>query len=212
MAYRYKAPTAEQIAFVERCKAQNIMQSSGAQPSPPWPLALCAALDPIGVRYWLEEITWYDGDCFVLSDFWLPDDRISIGIDGAQHGREQIRDIEKAVVIFAGQRLSYREVLVWRGHAPLTRKPGKQGGSSRKRNAAGVGLLSALMPVRSHGFRRAKQTRVQPGRLRGEGTPWAPSRFPEDRCDRLLAFPAAFARWRVSSFNSLRKGPENRKG
>jgi hypothetical protein len=109
LALRYRPPSPETIAFMEKCRMQNIAQSSGAQPT----LAVCQALDQLGVRYWREEPTWYDGDCFVLSDFWLPDQRITIELDGTQHRLEQIRDIEKAQIILRDR--GFRTVRFWNG-------------------------------------------------------------------------------------------------
>lgn len=117
VALRGRPPSPQTIAFAERCKARNIAQSSGAQPT----LAVCAALSGLGIRYWREEITWFDGDRFVLSDFWLPDDRLTIELDGVQHRLEHQRDEEKARIIFESR--GFRTVRFWNGEVMM---PGLQ--------------------------------------------------------------------------------------
>ena len=117
VAFRHLPPTPEQVAFAEKCRLENIMQTSGAQPT----LALCTALNALGVRYEREVVTWFDGNRFVISDFVLQDLKISIEADGFQHKREFKRDSEKAAIVL-GQR-GLRTIRFW--NAELMR-PGLQ--------------------------------------------------------------------------------------
>jgi hypothetical protein len=107
VALRYRDPTPDQIAFAAKCRLENLMQSSGAQPT----MALCAALNALGVRYEREVVTWFDGDRFVISDFVLPDLKISIEADGSQHRLETERDADKAAIVL-GQR-GLRTIRFW---------------------------------------------------------------------------------------------------
>jgi very-short-patch-repair endonuclease len=80
---------------MEKCRAQNIVQTSGAQQT----LALRATLAALDVRYQQEVPTSYDGGRFVLSDFLLPDCNLVIEQDSSQHRFEKVRDEEKAKII-----------------------------------------------------------------------------------------------------------------
>jgi very-short-patch-repair endonuclease len=107
VALRYRDPTPEQIAYMRQCQQQNLDQTRYAQPT----LVLIEVLNDLGIRYSREHPTWYDGDRFVLSDFWLPDYKLSIEQAGAQHRFEQIRDAEKARIIF--DQTGFRTARFW---------------------------------------------------------------------------------------------------
>jgi very-short-patch-repair endonuclease len=69
----------------------------------------------MGVEYEREVIAWFNGDRFVLSDFWLPGYRLTIELDGIQHRGEVERDAEKAQVIY--QATGFRTHQVWNSWA-----------------------------------------------------------------------------------------------
>jgi len=91
LAIRWRQPTFEQKSFAVRCSNENRARSADEAPT----VALRAVLAELGVRFWQEEIVWYDGDLFVLVDFWLPDHKIGIELDGLQHRRQHVYDWEK---------------------------------------------------------------------------------------------------------------------
>lgn len=107
VALRYRPPSPETIAFMEKCRAENIKRAKKCDANK----NLRAALAQLGIRYTQEECTWYDGDCWVLSDYWCPDIRMTIELNGKQHKDEKIRDAEKAAIIL-GQR-GFRTVAIW---------------------------------------------------------------------------------------------------
>jgi hypothetical protein len=74
---RWRPPTFEQESFALAYANKNRVRSMSEAPT----LALRAALNDRGVRFWQEEIVWYDGDLFVLVDFWLPDHKIGFELD-----------------------------------------------------------------------------------------------------------------------------------
>jgi very-short-patch-repair endonuclease len=92
---RGRSPTVEQVAFARKCQDDNIMQSRNARPT----IALCETLQHLRIRFERETVTWYDGDLFVLSDFTLPDLKITIELDGLHHRHQHINDWEKAKII-----------------------------------------------------------------------------------------------------------------
>jgi very-short-patch-repair endonuclease len=112
---RDRPPSLDTIAYARRCQDQNIMQSRNARPT----IAMREALQHLNVKFEQEVITWYDGDCWVLSDFWLPDLKITVELDGAQHRFQHINDSEKAAIIKA--QTGFRTIRFWNAE---TLKPG----------------------------------------------------------------------------------------
>jgi hypothetical protein len=95
VALRSRPPSVERVAYARQCQDQNLMQSRNAQPT----IATCDALAALGIGFRREEITWYDGDLYVLSDFWLPELKVTIELDGSHHRFQHINDSEKAAII-----------------------------------------------------------------------------------------------------------------
>jgi very-short-patch-repair endonuclease len=93
---RYRTPSQEQRDRAHRFRTQNIEQTRFAQPT----LALVAALTSLCIQFRQEEIIWYDGDKFVIVDFWLPNVRRGIEQDGSQHRLQQRYDMQKDEMIF----------------------------------------------------------------------------------------------------------------
>lgn len=88
---RYRQPSQEQRDRAHRFRLQNIEQCRFAQPT----MALAAALRELNIDFRQEEIVFYDGDKFVLVDFWLPNLRLGIEQDGAQHKLQKRYDGQK---------------------------------------------------------------------------------------------------------------------
>jgi very-short-patch-repair endonuclease len=86
---RWREPTAEQRAFAEKCRQENLRYDCPAI------RAVESELTALGIRYRREEIVFYDGDLFVLVDLWLPNLKIGIEADGQQHRFQRRYDIQK---------------------------------------------------------------------------------------------------------------------
>jgi very-short-patch-repair endonuclease len=86
---RWKPPTPEQLAYAEQCRQENLRHHSPA----------CEALEQelrqLGIAYRREEIVFYDGDLYVIVDFWLPNLKIGVECDGQQHRFQHRYDIQK---------------------------------------------------------------------------------------------------------------------
>lgn len=82
-----------QRANADKCRRENLAYYSPAC------VQLEETLRKLGIKYRREEIIWYDGDLFVLVDFWLPEFRIGIELDGKQHKGAVGYDAEKDQVV-----------------------------------------------------------------------------------------------------------------
>jgi very-short-patch-repair endonuclease len=90
---RYKPPTAEQIAFAEKCRQQNLGFHSPAIE------ALEQALREIGVGFEREVVTWFDGNRFVIVDVLCRGIKIIIEADGAGHSHQKRYDIQRDAML-----------------------------------------------------------------------------------------------------------------
>src|ERR1700733_6058934 len=90
---RYKPPTAEQIAFAEKCRQQNLGFHSPAIE------ALEQALREIGIGFEREVVTWFDGNRFVIVDVLCRGIKIIIEADGAGHLHQKRYDIQRDAML-----------------------------------------------------------------------------------------------------------------
>jgi very-short-patch-repair endonuclease len=90
---RYKAPTAEQIAFAEKCRQQNLGFHSPAIE------ALEQALREIGIGFEREVVTWFDGNRFVIVDVLCRGIKIIVEADGAGHLHQKRYDIQRDAML-----------------------------------------------------------------------------------------------------------------
>jgi very-short-patch-repair endonuclease len=90
---RYKPPTAEQIAFAEKCRQQNLGFHSPAIE------ALEQALREIGIGFEREVVTWFDGNRFVIVDVLCRSIKIIIEADGAGHRHQKRYDIQRDAML-----------------------------------------------------------------------------------------------------------------
>jgi hypothetical protein len=98
------------MANLLRSPALNQINTASGNPLDESPSA-GVGINQLGVRYTREEITWFDGSRFVLSDFWLPELKICVEANGSQHRLERERDVDKAAIIL-GQR-GFRTLEYW---------------------------------------------------------------------------------------------------
>jgi hypothetical protein len=90
---RYKPPTAEQIAFAEKCRLQNLGFHSPAID------ALEQALRDIGIGFEREVVTWFDGNRFVIVDVLCKSIKIIIEADGSGHLHQKRYDIQRDAML-----------------------------------------------------------------------------------------------------------------
>lgn len=82
---------------MEQYRAENIERALKSTPTK----NTLAALHQFGIKPEMEVPTWYDGDCFVLSDLMCRGIGKVIELHGKQHKDETVRDEEKAAIVKA---------------------------------------------------------------------------------------------------------------
>jgi very-short-patch-repair endonuclease len=90
---RYKPPTAEQLAFAEKCRLQNLGFHSPAIG------ALEQTLREIGIGFEREVVTWFDGNRFVIVDVLCRGIKIIIEADGAGHSNQKRYDTQRDAML-----------------------------------------------------------------------------------------------------------------
>jgi very-short-patch-repair endonuclease len=86
-------PTPARIAEANARAADNIEKSRDEAPT----VAMIRALKTLNIEYKQENVVFYDGSLYVISDFWLPHRHVACELDGNHHREPSQRryDLQK---------------------------------------------------------------------------------------------------------------------